>query len=572
MRLAAASIVVLGVFCAAMGTTPGRCSAFQDAGTDDLDVVDQIDGMDGQAVKSPEAREWLALLRHLAGLRDLRRQYLFLPDGPGGSAVGRAEELGWPAAELGQLRAIAHRHAEAVFFEARRGPGDGPGANCWQQLHEVLFWDPDHAAARAILGHRGGPGEWQVLEEKVRIREATRPHPLMNWPAGSWRLAESAHFSVASQADEAATLELVRLAERWRWVWQQVFFDFWSSGGALQRTLDGDAPRPRGNRRHDVILFASRDEYIAQLRERVPGVEQSTGYYTDRESVSFFYVDQSEAVHATWRHELAHQFFQESVKARPGVFDEGWLWLGEGIAMYMESLQDHGPFATLGGFDAPRLQYSRLRRFREDFFVPSAELAGLSLAGFQGRADIRDLYSQSAGMVQLLMTADGGQHRDGLVSFLRMLYAGRLKADAWDRAVKLKLEKLDGAYASFLAVGPEELKLHFLDPGRVRELALNLAPDAEPLDDEAFAALGQCGNLEWLDLSGQPVNEARMASLASCTALRRLFLTGCKVDDAVLPEIGKLPGLAELDLGGAAVAEAPLAALVRARPDLIISR
>ncbi len=535
-------------------------------------LVGGLDELDESALASAEARNWLMTLRHLGGQRDPRRQYLFLPVGAGGSALGRAVELDWQPGELGKLRGIAAEQARVLFERASKGPGDGAGADTWQQLHEVLFWDPDHAAARKVLGHRGGLGEWQVLEEKVRIREATRPHPLMNWPAGSWRLAESAHFSVAAQAGEAETLELVRLAERWRWVWQQVFFDFWSSGASLQRTLDGDAPRPRNNRRHDVILFGSRDEYIAQLRERIPGVEQSTGYYSDQQTVSFFYVDQSEAVLATWRHELAHQFFQETVKARPGVFDEGWLWLGEGIAMYMESLQDHGPFATLGGFDASRLQYSRLRRFREDFFVRSSELAQLSLAQFQARTDIRDLYSQSAGMVQLLMTDGAGKHRDGLIAFLQMLYAGRLKPDAWKRTVGLELAGLDEAYSPYLAVQPDDFKRYLLNPARVRELALNLNEGATPLDDEAFARLGQCTALEWLDLSGQPLTAPRIASLAPCASLGRLFLTGCDLDDDTLRELANLPGLAELDVSRTNITDVMLAELRKSRSELKISR
>lgn len=524
--------------------------------------------------------------------RDPRRQYIFLPDGNwlAGFPDGRQPDPDW----LEKTSHVRRDHAAAMFAAARGMDADQPAAAIWQSLHEILYWDPDHAAARRVLGHRGEPGKWETVGDRIRTRRTTGQHALMNWNKGEWIQVQTDHFTISSTAGEEETLRLAGLAERWRWVWQQVFFDFWSSAGSLARTLQDDSV-PRINRkRFEIILFPDHASYVAQLQERVPGVANSTGYYSDQQRVSFFFVGDDQSLADTWRHELTHQMFQESVSARPGVFDDGWLWLGEGIAMYMESLQEAGPYVTLGGFDAGRLQYSRIRRFRERFFVPTAELSALSLASFQKRTDVRNLYSQSSGITQMLMTSGGGRWRDGLIGFLRLLYAGRVRNDAFARLVGLEFSAIDGAYDAFLAVEADEVRKFLLDPESVDELALPRVGSATPLDDGCFASIARCRNLMWLDLSGQPLEKAGMEQLAGCTALRQLFLRGCtlgrdaelplaaflqleeldlaesRVGDRVIDVLARMPKLTSVDLTGSSVSQAAITRLKQAKPGLTV--
>lgn len=529
-------------------------------------------------------------LRSILLERDPRRQYLFLP-GPEwlpGLPAGVRVQPQW----LESLQAARRAHAESLFRQVLELKSGDPGADAWQRLHEVLFWDPDHGEARRVLGHRGEPGNWQVISEKIRSRKPGSVHALMNWKKGDWIQVQTDHFIVSSIADEASTIRLAEQAERWRWVWQQVFFDFWNSSGVLTRTLAGKTGAKVNRRKFEIVLFPDRESYIRQLEQRVPGVKDSTGYYSDVQQVSFFYVSDDPSIQDTWRHELTHQMFQESVSARPGVFDEGWLWLGEGVAMYMESLQDFGSHVTLGGFDAARLQFSRIRRLREGYAVPTRELVDLPLARFQVRPDVRNLYSQSSGVTQMLMTAEGGRYRDGLVAFLRLLYAGKLREGSFDKLVGIDADAVDGAYENFLAVAPEEVVRFLLVPEQVNWLALPRCGEADPLELAGLRSIGRCSNLKWLDLSGQPLSADGVRALAGCSRLQQLFLrrselepeaialmaswpalqeldlSGCQLQDPVLDDLIALPSLRQLDLRENRFSPAGIERLRKSRPDL----
>ena len=486
--------------------------------------------------------------------RDPGRQYLFLPESAWSHSPDKT--LSPDSAWMQKTRAARVEYAERLFEAAREHVTSGPGAPIWQLIHEVLFWNPDHAAARETLGHKGKPGEWEATSEKLRVRKSTHAHSVMNWPAGQWIEVTTGHFTISSMADEESTRQLAELAERWRWVWQQVFFDFWNSPDRLARTLDGTSPK-RNTRRFEIVLFSNKESYVQQLQQRVPGIEHSTGYYSDQQKVSFFYASNDVAIARTWRHELTHQFFQESVKAKPGVFDEGYLWLGEGIAMYLESLQDFGSHVTLGGFDASRLQHSRIRKLREGFYVSLAEISPISLATFQARPDLRNLYSQSAGITQMLMTVEHGQYRDGLIGFLGLLYAGRVNDDAFSKQVGLDFEQIEQGYDNFLKVDGAQVRKFLLQPLATTELALQNCD----LDQEAYSAIGRCKNLIWLDVSGGEVTTEKIEQLADCDRLKQIFLSRATIRARSLASLGQLESLEELDLSGSDISDATLADL-----------
>ncbi len=77
--------------------------------------------------------------------------------------------------------------------------------------------------------------------------------------------------------------------------------------------------------------------------------------------------------------------------------------------MFMESLHRCRRMATLGGLEADRLQFARFRALREGFYIPTENLVRLGQAAIQQHPRIGALYSQSAGLVQWIMTTDQGQ-------------------------------------------------------------------------------------------------------------------------------------------------------------------
>ncbi len=475
-------------------------------------------------------------------VRDPQRQYIFLPDRAQTNSHETAADLSsdWQA----KVHQARKDHAKQLFTLARLNAESGGGAVAFQLLHEVLYWDEDFAPARKALGHKQSEDGWLAYSEKLSVKTANKPHPDLNWSAGSYLLVTTDNFEIASQADEATTIFLAEQLQRWHWVWRQVFFDYWSNAAAVENWISGDGKARPTTKKFRIVFFRDHDQYVAELEKTVKGIGASTGYYSDEMKTSYFYASQEESIFETWRHESTHQLFQESIRTRNAPFAKGYLWLGEGIAMYMESLKDFGPFATLGGFDSRRLQYARVRKLREGFYVPMLDLNQLALTDFQQHPDVRHLYSQSAGLCHFFMNAESGRFRIGLVQLIKSIYTGNVKPEGLELAIDLPPETIDVNYAAFLKTNAATVTSFLITPDATTELAL---PDAE-LDDNAFRAIGNCKNLTWLDISGNKLSPNRLASLESSSRLTQLFASRCRFDLETLNQLNRITTLEELDL------------------------
>lgn len=481
--------------------------------------------------------------------RDPQRIYVFFP----------ADQAG--ADRNPGLQRVLQAHAERLFVRAKREAADGDPSAAVRMLHEALFFDPDHETVRSILGHRKTDDGWHVATDRLSQRRATKPHPIVDWPAKSWSEYRTDHFEIASQADPQVTERLAEQLERWHTVWRQTFFEFWSNGPALNRWIEGRGKYRVPSKRFKIVLFANRDDYVSQLSESIRGVERSTGYYEPRLRTSFFYASNDETTESTCRHEVTHQLFQESRRAVPQPFESNGLWLGEGIAMYMESLVDCGEYGVLGGFDCRRLQYARMRRLKEQYRVPFAELRSLPLEAFQRRDDIAKLYSQSAGLTHMLMDDEFGKWRRPLCQYLELCYSGKLKPSTWDAVVGISDQQMDERYPEFLKVSERQFVEYLLAPVSRTELAL-IGIEMSPA---VYRRLAECHRLNWLDLSGTDVRGTGLGQLESCRELRQLFLTGCRVDSETLDSLRKLPSLVELDLGGSDLSDESIRPLAELR-------
>ena len=78
----------------------------------------------------------------------------------------------------------------------------------------------------------------------------------------------------------------------------------------------------------------------------------------------------------------------------------------------------------LGGRNDPRMVAARYHLLKEDFYLPFAQVVALGMRDLQTHAKIAKLYSQFAAMTYFLIFADGGRHRDALVSYLSAVYNG----------------------------------------------------------------------------------------------------------------------------------------------------
>jgi hypothetical protein len=272
-----------------------------------------------------------------------------------------------------------------------------------------------------------------------------------------------------------------------------------------------------------------------------------------------FFVGGEDVNEATWRHEATHQLFSERPRSSAVVGAEHNFWLVEGIALYMESLQRCGPWLTVGGIEADRLQYARYRALREEFCLPLEQLAALDQAALQAHPEIQRLYSQAAGTTHFLMHGQNGRHATALRGLLQQLYLRNDSANSLPKLTGSSWEELDAAYREFLQVRDEQLEL--LDP---RITIRNLALGKTSVTDIGMQRLPSLERLEWLDLSGTTVSDAGTHGLAATGGLRQASFEHTAVGDETVARLtASRQTLEQLDLAHTQITDAALASIAQ---------
>jgi len=489
--------------------------------------------------------------------RDLDRQYIFLPSEKGMPAPRKGKLGEW----LEKIAVAKKEQAEAIFELAQQSAQQNENAIAFQFLHEVIYYDRDHEKTRKILGHKAVEDGWRVNTDKIKIKKPTRRLELLGWPGKTYLTVSTPHFTINSTATEEETRFLAERLERWHDVWRQVFFEYWSPA-KVSRWMDGKGSFHEPKQRYRVAFFKDHQQYVSSLQRWVKGVENSAGYYNRDLKLSFFPAGKDDATRDTWRHELTHQLFRETIRARENPFANKHLWLDEGIAMYFESLIDQGGYVTLGGFDARRLQFARVRKLREGFFVPLEQLAYMSQTKFQQRSDIAALYSQSAGMTHMLMNEDHGKMQQKVTEFMKAMHKQNVKRGAFEKLMDKAFQQMDLEYMRYLEVKSSDVVNYLTNPKSRTELAL---PNAE-LTDVAIAKIAECSNLKWLDLTGSRITAKSLATLSQCDALRQLFLTSCPIEKAAYRYLANFDSLEEVDFSGSSLTDQDLSQVISRLP------
>ena len=492
-------------------------------------------------------------LVQLAKPRDLNRQIVFVPS----ERSGRKAKEGLLGQFEQRREELMAWQAERVFELASSAAKVEAGQAAIQLLNEVLFFAPDHALIRKILGHRKSDDGWHLYSDRLKIRTAGNPHAITGWPAGRYLTASSANFEIASNAPEDQLRDLAEKLERWHYIWRQAFFSYWGNPRSVQRWIAGSGSFSYSRKKYKIVFFANRAGYLTALASLGPIVQQSYGYYSNARNTSFFYFDADSSIESTWRHELTHQLFRESIGAAQNLrtFEEQLIWLDEGMATYFESLVDHGAYVTLGGFDASRVQHARLRFFRTGFQLPFEELSSLGRLELQARDDVVALYSQMAAQMDMLINDHQGADEMSVMRLLEMAYRGRtIREGSIEEVLGRSFEELDQRYPEFLRVDRDQIN-RFLSANDSRtELSFPYAG----LDTTSFQQIGKCKNLNWLDISGNLISASDLAHLRDCQSLVQIILKGCQLEPGCLANLCQLPELIELDLSDSNVDDAML--------------
>ena len=318
---------------------------------------------------------------------------------------------------------VAAAAGRAVVCAGPQQAESGEEGAAFRLLHELLREDPDHAEARRILGYARGERDWRRPIRRPKLQRNRSAHPLLGWPADQYWVVDSEHFEVSTNLNARAARQVADYLERVHAAWQQLFYEYWTVPGRLAARFRGEDVSLGPDRTFDVVLFKDRDDYVDQLSRSEPQIELSVGYYAQSHKIAFFYAGDDSA-RTTWVHEATHQFFQESGEVAPMVGERSNFWVVEGVALYMESLADHGGYSTTGGVDADRLQYARYRRLNEDYYVPLETLVEYGASRLQKDADLPKLYSQCAGLAHFFLDTERSKQHRPFINYLRTVYRG----------------------------------------------------------------------------------------------------------------------------------------------------
>lgn len=443
--------------------------------------------------------------------------------------------------------AMRRRASEAAHALALAAAQSGRADLAYTFLWRALRENPESPTVRRQLGLPTGN------TARVSIRPGRNAPAALGWLPRSYLVAETPHFRIFSAASRRETTALAADLERFFEVWSQIFRRQWIDDDSLCRAIAKQQPVAPSARHIQIALFADRETYLRVLAPGQPATNQSTGFYSPENQLTLLFAGE-DADAETRYHEVTHQLLQEAcgdVVTAPGI--ERGFWLVEGIACYMESVRFFDSFASVGGWEAERMQFARARWLRQS----PPDLAELAAAGrdeVQQRDDLGAWYSAATAYTHLMM--DSPTLRPRLLRYLQSIYRGRpddntLLADHPDWASQL-ISFLRLEANNNLPLYPDtQLTSLCLGGTEVTRRTLELLPPQPQLD--------------WLDLRGLPVTSSDVARLlGDGNALTRLNLEQTRIDDELRLRLRQQHALEEIDLSFTAVGDPTVNELRRA--------
>ena len=469
--------------------------------------------------------ELAAAVRNWAISRRQGRNYLLLPLRPSDARpeVFQRDE---------SLVKLQKFYAEHLVRQARKALADGDRGRAYRLACEALRADPTHKIAAAVVN----------LEEEKAYRTKKVP--------SGWEV-ETEHFEITTTDTQEAARATGERLEELHLVWRQLFADYWFTQAELERRFNGAASRMI-EPNHKVLLFADKQQYVDYLKRDEPGIAVSLGYYAERPRTAYFYNDPGTVT--TQFHEATHQLFHERQRRGKSAGIDDNFWVVEGIATYMESLQQGDGYYVAGGPGAYRLQFARYRALTEQFYIPLREFVAMGRAETQAAGDnLPRIYSQAAGLAHFFMDAADGKYRQAFVEYLDAVYRDKADATTLERLTGQRYEELDRQYLKFLRVGDDDLA-QLISGEHVPRLYLGRTK----ITDAAIAAIARVRGLERLDVGYCQLSDDGLKQLPVSEQLVQLNLEQTSITDAALEPIVQFRQLRELDLSGCRITDAGL--------------
>ena len=178
---------------------------------------------------------------------------------------------------------------------------------------------------------------------------------------------------------------------------------------------------------------------------------------------------------------------------------------------------------------------------------------------FQSRRDLPYLYSESAGIVHMLMDSRQYDLQPVLIRFMKQIHDRKLRPGVFQKMIGRPYEELDDDYANFLQVSSRDVEKRIENADTTTELA---AMNGK-LSDTAFETLGTCVNLRKLDVSKSNLSKERAIKLQRLDLLREIYLNACVLEPGSLRPLGQLAGLRVVDLSNSSINDSQLSELLK---------
>ncbi|MDO5309441.1 MAG: hypothetical protein Q4G03_08110 [Planctomycetia bacterium] len=391
------------------------------------------------------------------------------------------------------LNRLRTKYAEETYAVAERYAKQKRGYDVVACILTTLFINPDHPKARSYFGYTQVDGYWRTpwevrqindglvktddfgwipKEHLEKYKEGMRYHngkwmtiddeaEQMHNSSDGWRI-ESEHFSVLSRVSLERGVEVSRLLESYYQAWSRLFYRFIATGNQWNAMLYSKSEIV--SKRHKVILYRNRSEYLRELRRHDNNVSQSVGGYFPSMRCIFVYEpaeDDEFELFPLLTHEATHQLFSEcnlltrtrGKNAGVTFAQNANYWAIEAIAIYAETFQvnKNRTTAYLGGYkDVFRIQCAMESLFEDDSYIPLREYAGMSMSAFQKHKDLPLLYSEAAGLAFFFMHYRDGVYRDPFVNYLYMIYQETDSYNTLEQALGKTFGDIDKEYKAFM--------------------------------------------------------------------------------------------------------------------------
>ena len=460
-------------------------------------------------------------------------------------------------------RAARSEAGDVLYADVAFGEGASQGWKAYRRLWQAHHADPSNSVIRRFLGL---PLEGNFESTAKRGRSAPS---WLGWKPGSYAQVDTAHFTLHSKADRESSMRVAEDLERCYWIWTQMFFPLWESNAQVSlalKEMGDDEPvvsflerspqRITTRRKLRVVLCSNADEYRKVLGA-TPGVELSTGFYSDKHKTVLLFASQQDDP-ATRRHELVHQLFREATRSGLGrnmpANDEGF-WLIEGIAGYFESLHLGTDMATVGGWDSSRLQFARYRLLVGGDSMPMEELQQDGRESAQARSDIARWYAHAILRTHQLL--DGGNEPDRRWVYGRLAAHYRIKSEVAVDTQRLEWDALDRSVRSFLAIDD----MHLME-NRISYPMKQLCLAGCEVTEAGLQTIPASPSLKWLDLARLPIGNAAVQRLApDPEKLQQLNLEATRIDRGLGEWLQRAKNLNEVDLSWTTVGDAAIESL-----------